>query len=167
MDSDRTQSRLCVHRPSISIAANSRGLPRRPRAAFAIRACPGSEEESPSIFAEHWAAERPGSSSPSAANSTANHCMTQKLPPSSFDEDVTVMPVLPAGSHPDSMRTRWNLPAARFPNKGIAVPAMIAADPDMPGTRPRRPVFHAHSWWPQLHHDIGSMQRTHAQRNSE
>jgi len=58
------------------------------------------------------------------------------LPPVSFHQHPTAMPVHPAMTHPHGMRVWRTLPAARSPDISIPVPAMITADPNI--ARPGR-----------------------------
>src|SRR5579864_119227 len=41
------------------------------------------------------------------------------------------MPVRISGRNPDRMSVWWSFPPARFPTVGIAIPAVISANPDM------------------------------------
>jgi hypothetical protein len=56
------------------------------------------------------------------------------LPPVSFHQYPTTLPVYPAMTHPYGVRVWWTLPAAGSPDISIPVPAMITADPNIART---------------------------------
>ncbi len=63
------------------------------------------------------------------------------LTPPTFHEHVTIMPVTPSRRHPNRMFPWRNIPPARFPDIRMSVPAMIAANPNMPRARTRGPML--------------------------
>jgi hypothetical protein len=75
-----------------------------------------------------------------------------ELPPAAFDEDVTVVSVLPSRGNPYGMLARWFFPTSRLPRIRIAVPAVISTDPDMSYAWPDSAVLVNTYRRPKLHY---------------
>src|SRR5580704_7275266 len=80
------------------------------------------------------------------------------LAPAAFDEDVAVVAMGPARGYPDGVGTRWDFPTARLPGVGMAVPAVVTADPDVIVTGTYYSVLHDRSGRRYLHHYFGLRQ---------
>jgi hypothetical protein len=59
-----------------------------------------------------------------------------KLPPTAFAEIIAAVTVFPTWSYPYRMRAGRKFPSSRNPYVGAAIPAVIASNPHIPGTRP-------------------------------
>jgi hypothetical protein len=67
--------------------------------------------------------------------------LAKELPPVAFDEDVSVASVLISRGYPYGMLMRRFLPTSGLPGIGIAVIAMISADPNVPPAWPDAAVL--------------------------
>jgi hypothetical protein len=65
----------------------------------------------------------------------------EELPPVAFPVNIPVMAVRVPGSNPSHADTWRRFPPARLPSVGIAVPALISANPDVIMARAKRAVF--------------------------
>jgi hypothetical protein len=63
------------------------------------------------------------------------------LAPTTFDEHVSITPVLISRGYPYGMLAGWFLPPARLPRISIAIPTMIAGNPNMPPAGPNSAVL--------------------------
>jgi hypothetical protein len=63
------------------------------------------------------------------------------LPPVAFDEDPAIAPLLPAMGNPGRAGMRGADPVAVDPDVAVAIPAVIAVDPDPAFMRRRAIVF--------------------------
>ena len=58
-----------------------------------------------------------------------------KLPPVAFYQDPATVPLFPVMSHPHGTGPRRMSPIATDPNIAVAIPAVVAVDPDPSGMR--------------------------------
>ena len=77
-----------------------------------------------------------------------------KLLPPAFDKDISITPVPPSWRDPYDVLARRKVPSSRLPGIRIPVPAMVAADPDMPPARSDGAVLMDANRGSQLHHDL-------------
>src|SRR5580700_8854513 len=69
-----------------------------------------------------------------------------QLPPASLHEHISPAPMLITRRHPYGMWTGRHFPAARSPYIGVAVPAVIPADPHMIAAWPGDARLHDGMW---------------------
>ena len=85
----------------------------------------------------------------------------------SFDEDVPVVAVIPSWGHPHRVRMGRHFPAALFPDVRIAVPTMVATDPDViPAGRGTAVLDHCFRW-SNFDNDVSSVSRADSDGDSE
>lgn len=91
-----------------------------------------------------------------AAPSTGMESLPQsRLAPTPLNKNVAAPAVNPAVRNPAGVRT-WRLfPPAGIPGVGIAIPAMVPANPHIARTGCRSPRFDYSYGWPYLNHNFG------------
>ena len=88
--------------------------------------------------------------------------MCVRLSPAAFDEDPAVVAMRPARGYPDCVRTWRDVPAARLPNVGAPVPAVITADPDVIPAGTYYAMFNNGAGRGYLNYNLGGLRQTDA-----
>jgi hypothetical protein len=78
----------------------------------------------------------------------------EELPPVAFRINIPAMTVRVSGSDPSRTGTWRRFPSARLPSVGIAIPAVISANPDMITAWAKGAVFPNADRWPKPYNDL-------------
>jgi hypothetical protein len=93
---------------------------------------------------------------PTRASAAVRDRYTRVLAPVTFDQHPASVAVNPAMRGPAGVGPWGNFIMAGAPHVGVAVPTMVALNPDMTGARGRSGMFHHDGGWCDADYDIRS-----------